>query len=73
MSNITTNITTNHAITHTMKLIRSLTFIVVVLFIQLVINHYTFIHTLLFNFKHFFHWLFKVPHSLLKFFLELKY
>ena len=67
------NITTNHAITYAMKLIWSLTFIVVVLFIQLVIKHYTFIHTLRFN-EHFFHWLFKVPAcSVLKFFLELKY
>ena len=64
------NLTTNHAITYTMKLMRSLTFIVVVLFKQLVIKHYTFIHTLLVN-EHFFHWLFKVPRSLRKFFLEL--
>ena len=65
------NITTNHAMTYTMKLMRSLTFIVVVLFIQLVIKHNTFIHTLLFN-EHFFHWLFKVPRSLLKIFPGIK-
>ena len=40
------NITTNRAITYTMKLMRSLTFIVIVIFIQL-------LHTLLFN-EHYF-------------------